>query len=285
MEELWALINDTEDLISGQYRRAHAPFPGCAPRFSAEAGGRETAPASGQARELTREAGPMPALERIADEVRACSRCSLSAGRTHAVPGSGSGSPRVLLVGEGPGAEEDRRGEPFVGKAGQYLDKWLAAIGLDRMSDCFITNIVKCRPPENRDPSMEESASCLPYLERQVDLLKPELILALGRVAAQTLTDSSRGIGALRGKGFFYRGIPLMATYHPAAVLRSVEQGDNTLRSAVWEDLKRLREQLDSRLGQDPQPPGRSGSSHAEESRSAAEPDPENGSAASDREE
>ena len=285
MEELWVLINDAEDLVSGQYRRAHSPFPGCAPRLTAGAGKPEPEPESVSAREPETAADSTPELERIADDIRACSLCGLSAGRTRAVPGSGTGSPRVLLVGEGPGAEEDRRGEPFVGKAGQYLDRWLAGIGLDRMNDCFITNIVKCRPPENRDPSAEESASCLAYLERQVDLLKPELILALGRVAAQTLTGSSGGIGALRGKSASYRGIPLIATYHPAAVLRSVEKGENTLRSAVWEDLKRLREQLDSRRGQGARPSAHGDGGRAEDTQAAAGTGQEDDVAASGREE
>jgi uracil-DNA glycosylase family 4 len=143
-------------------------------------------------------------------------------------------------VGEGPGFEEDRSGRPFVGPAGQYLDTWLAAIGLDRRRNAYIANIVKCRPPGNRDPLPEESAACLPYLQRQVALLRPRAILTVGRIATQVLTGRSEGIGQLRGSLHSYQGIPLVGTYHPSAVLRDKER----LRAPVWEDLKRLRSLL-----------------------------------------
>ncbi len=266
--ELWDLLNDAGDLLHGEYRTAHPPYPGMparpagavvtagSPLSGSTARGEERSPGRGStaaapAREPAAPAeGPAAAqaagIAAIAARVRECGLCGLSGSRTNAVPGSGSAAPRVMLIGEGPGAEEDRTGEPFVGKAGKYLDKWLAGIGLDRERDCFITNIVKCRPPENRDPSTDESAACLPCLEEQVDLLRPAVILTLGRIAAQTLVGSAAGIGALRGKTYEYRGVPLIPTYHPAAVLRAVENGDNTYRAAVWEDLKRLREFLDT---------------------------------------
>jgi DNA polymerase len=123
-----------------------------------------------------------------------------------------------------------------VGRAGQYLDRWLTAIGLDRKSNCFIGNIVKCRPPGNRDPLPEESTACLPYLECQITILRPKAILTVGRIATQILCDRTEGIGQLRGKELEYRGIPLVATYHPSAVLRNTQ-----LRAAVWADLKRLK--------------------------------------------
>jgi DNA polymerase len=154
-----------------------------------------------------------------------------------------------MVVGEGPGAEEDRRGKPFVGRAGQYLDRWLAAVGLDRTSNCFIGNIVKCRPPGNRDPLPEESAACMPYLKEQIDILKPKAILTLGRIATQILCGRSEGIGKLRGEELDYLGIPVVPTYHPSAVLRNTD-----LRPAVWEDLKRLRAlpELAEQLGDGP---------------------------------
>jgi DNA polymerase len=174
-------------------------------------------------------------LSAVAAEAAGCSRCSLSRNRTATVPGEGSIDPPVLFVGEGPGEEEDRTGRPFVGAAGRYLDKWIAAAGLERGA-CFIANCVKCRPPQNREPHPDEIGACLPYLERQIAALAPRLIVCLGRIAAQTLLGTSTGVGALRGKVHDRKGIPLVATYHPSAVLR-----DQTLRAPVWEDLKRLK--------------------------------------------
>jgi uracil-DNA glycosylase family 4 len=179
-------------------------------------------------------------LEKVAAEVRACTRCALHQRRTHAVPGEGSTAPQVLVVGEGPGYEEDRSGRPFVGPAGQYLDKWLQAIDLDRTTTCFIANVVKCRPPGNRDPLPEESQACLPYLLRQLALLRPRAILTVGRIATQNLTGRTEGIGELRGARHEFQGLPLVGTYHPSAVLRNP-----ALRKPVWEDLKRLRSILD----------------------------------------
>ena len=187
-------------------------------------------------------------LSDIAEEIMECSRCALHSNRKKAVPGEGSQSPTVMVIGEGPGVQEDRTGKPFVGPAGQYLDRWLKAVAfgnpqvtLDRKSNTYITNLVKCRPPGNRDPLPEESQSCLMYLERQIKILKPQVILTVSRFAAQTLTGMNAGIGSLRGKTYEYQGIPLIPTYHPSAVLR-----DPGLRAPVWEDLKRLKALLDS---------------------------------------
>jgi uracil-DNA glycosylase family 4 len=179
-------------------------------------------------------------LDTVAREVAGCTACPLHRERLNTVAGEGAIDPLVMVIGEGPGAEEDRSGKPFVGRAGNYLDRWLAAIALDRRSNCFIGNIVKCRPPGNRDPLPEESATCLPYLKRQIEILKPKTILTLGRIATQILCDRSEGIGRLRGQDLDYLGIPVVATYHPSAVLRNTD-----LRAAVWEDLKRLRALLD----------------------------------------
>lgn len=174
-------------------------------------------------------------LAAVAADVQACTRCGLSMNRTRTVPGEGSIDPPVLFVGEGPGEEEDRTGRPFVGAAGTYLDKWIAAAGLERAA-CFIANCVKCRPPQNREPHPDEIAACLPYLERQIAALAPRVVVCLGRIAAQTLLATSAGVGALRGRLHDRTGIPLIVTYHPSAVLR-----DRSLRAPVWEDLKRLR--------------------------------------------
>jgi uracil-DNA glycosylase family 4 len=175
----------------------------------------------------------------IAAEVASCVKCGLSAHRTVTVPGEGSLDPPVLFVGEGPGAEEDRTGRPFVGAAGQYLDTWLTPIGLAR-SRCFIANCVKCRPPQNREPHPDEIGACLPYLERQIAVIKPKVICCLGRIAAQTLLGTASSLGALRGKVHERHGFPVVVTYHPSAVLRD-KAG---LRKPVWDDLQLLRSLL-----------------------------------------
>ncbi|MDR2404721.1 MAG: uracil-DNA glycosylase [Spirochaetaceae bacterium] len=191
---------------------------------------------------------PLPSsLEETASEVEHCTACPLAGGRTRGVPGEGVPEPLVLVVGEGPGADEDATGRPFVGKAGQLLDRILSGIGLSRDRNCFIANVVKCRPPGNRDPLPMEITACLPFLERQIDLLKPLVILALGRVSANILLGDDRGIGKLRGYFTGYRprnavspAIPLLATYHPSALLR-----DETLKRPVWEDMKLLMGKLE----------------------------------------
>ncbi len=175
-------------------------------------------------------------LKTIREKVKACRLCGLSELRTNPVPGEGAVNPLVIIIGEGPGAEEDKTGRPFVGRAGRYLDKWLAAVGLSREKNCFIGNIVKCRPPGNRDPKPEESFTCFPYLEKQIEILKPEVILTVGRISSQIMTGRSIGIGALRGKLYHYKDIPLVTTYHPSGVLRNP-----SLRPSVWDDLKLLK--------------------------------------------
>lgn len=172
-----------------------------------------------------------------------CKKCGLSAARKHAVPGCGSRQARLMLIGEAPGEEEDIRGKPFVGKAGQLLDKILAAIEFDR-DEVYIANILKCRPPQNRDPHPEEIACCLPYLWQQIDLIRPGLILALGRIAGQTLLESDDSLGKLRSDVHQYRSTPLMVTYHPAALLRHPEW-----KKPVWEDVQQLRRYYDQYIG------------------------------------
>lgn len=168
----------------------------------------------------------------LEDDIRACRACVLCERRKQAVPGVGDRQARWMLVGEGPGAEEDQRGEPFVGQAGRLLDNMLAALGLDRTRDVFIANAVKCRPPHNRTPERVELAACLPYLERQIALVQPRLLVALGRPAAQALLDRELAISAARGKRFERQGIPVVVTYHPAYLLRNPQD-----KAKAWEDL------------------------------------------------
>lgn len=179
-------------------------------------------------------------LEQISAKVAACTRCGLCRTRRNTVPGTGVPNPAVLVIGEGPGADEDAVGIPFVGRAGQLLDKMLAAISLSRDTNCYIANIVKCRPPGNRDPLPEESAACISFLEAQIAVLKPAMILAVGRIAAQKLLETQEGIGRLRGKIRTYQNIPFMATYHPSALLRNED-----LKRPAWEDLKIFRTYLE----------------------------------------
>ena len=179
-------------------------------------------------------------IAKIAQQVAQCKKCRLCEKRKNVVPGMGVLNPDVLVVGEGPGGDEDIQGLPFVGKAGQYLDKWLDAIGLSRHTNCFIGNVVKCRPPMNRDPQPDEIELCIPFLERQIALLKPKFILTVGRISSVVLTGQEAGIGRLRGQTDNYKGIPVIPTYHPSAVLR-----DPALRKPVWEDLQQLRAQLE----------------------------------------
>lgn len=193
------------------------------------------------------EAGDAAAeLERIAKEVKKCCKCGLGETRTNAVPGEGNPNARIMFVGEAPGADEDAQGRPFVGRAGLLLDKMIRACGLDR-SDVFIANILKCRPPKNRDPKPDEIVSCLGYLQRQIEIIKPEVIIALGAHAARTLLNTNESIGRLRGRFHeYYPGegaepVKLLATYHPAYLLRNYTR---EARGKVWDDLKKVLAEL-----------------------------------------
>ncbi|AUA59615.1 uracil-DNA glycosylase, family 4 [Achromobacter spanius] len=176
-------------------------------------------------------------LDELREQVVACTACGLCQGRRHAVFGQGATPTRWLVVGEAPGEQEDRQGHPFVGRSGQLLDAMLAAVGMSRDTDVFITNVIKCRPPGNRNPKPEEIASCSPYLMRQIALLKPERILVLGRFAAQTLLGTDVTIGSLRGRVHQLKTddgeIPLIVSYHPAYLLRSPSE-----KARAWQDLK-----------------------------------------------
>jgi len=156
--------------------------------------------------------------------------------------GEGVLDPKVMVIGEGPGMEEDRQSLPFVGASGQLLDKMLAAIDLSRHNNCYIANIVKCRPPNNREPSPSECDACIGYLRAQIDILQPGFILCVGRIAAHSLLRLSDPISRLRGRSFDFQGIPVHVTFHPSALLR-----DTALKRPAWEDLKQFRSLMESR--------------------------------------
>ena len=209
--------------------------------------GTAQAPPSGDAAPAVAVTSPRCATmnwDELAAAVAACRHCRLCETRKQAVLGVGDRAADWLFVGEGPGAEEDQRGEPFVGQAGKLLDNMLAAIGLKRGEDVYIANAVKCRPPENRTPAPDEMAACRPYLQRQIELLQPKLIVALGRPAAQTLLQAEVKIAAARGKLHDYHGIPLVVTYHPAYLLRTLLD-----KAKAWEDLCFMRRTMTARKG------------------------------------
>ncbi len=171
-------------------------------------------------------------FHRLEQEILNCSKCPLSKSRKNPVVGEGNLSADLMFVGEAPGYYEDVEGIPFVGKAGQLLTKIIKAMELTRQ-DVYIGNILKCRPPNNRDPLPREVEACFPYLERQIELIQPKVICTLGRYAAQTLSGSDAAISRLRGQVFYYKGIKMIATYHPSYLLRSPKQ-----KRATWEDMK-----------------------------------------------
>jgi DNA polymerase len=176
------------------------------------------------------------AWEVLRTQVLQCTKCPLHLTRTQGVFGVGPKRADWLVIGEAPGAEEDRRGEPFVGAAGQLLDAMLRAIGLDRATNVYIANMLKSRPPGNRDPKPEEIAACLPYLQRQIELLRPKIMLAVGRIAAQSLLGTQAPLGRLRGQVHRFGDTPLVVTYHPAYLLRTPAE-----KRKAWEDLKFAR--------------------------------------------
>jgi DNA polymerase len=171
--------------------------------------------------------------------VSGCTKCGLHKTRTQTVFGVGDENADWMLIGEAPGAEEDRLGDPFVGQAGRLLDNMLAAIGLSRRKNVYIANVLKCRPPGNRNPAPEEVEQCSPHLLKQIELIKPKLIVAMGRFAAQTLLESDASIASLRGRVHRYAGVPLIVTYHPAYLLRTLED-----KAKAWEDLVFARKTL-----------------------------------------
>ncbi|ORJ59580.1 uracil-DNA glycosylase [Geothermobacter hydrogeniphilus] len=178
-------------------------------------------------------------LDQIRADLGECRRCKLCEKRNHIVFGVGNPDARLVLVGEAPGREEDRRGEPFVGEAGRLLDRILFAMGLQR-PDVYICNVEKCRPPGNRDPEPDEVAACEPFLKRQLAAISPQVIISLGRVASQALLREQTAISRLRGQWREYQGIPLMPTFHPAYLLRNP-----TAKREVWEDVKQVMRRLE----------------------------------------
>jgi DNA polymerase len=185
------------------------------------------------------EAAPRVAeLAALAGVAAGCTRCRLAEGRTKVVFGSGNPNAELMFVGEGPGADEDRQGLPFVGAAGELLTKIIQAIERTR-EEVYIANVVKCRPPGNRDPQPDEVATCRGYLDKQIALVRPRILVALGRVAAQTLLGNDSPIGRMRGQWFQVQGIPTMVTYHPAALLRNP-----ALKRPTWEDMQQVRDFL-----------------------------------------
>ena len=205
---------------------------------------------------------PVPTTDRLrriaalewrdfAKDVIACTACGLCRTRNKAVPGVGDARAQWLFVGEAPGAEEDAKGEPFVGQAGRLLDNMLAALGMKRGTNVYIANVLKCRPPGNRTPEPFEVESCRPYLDRQIELIRPSLIVALGKSAATTLLNVDATIASLRGRVHRYRGVPLLVTYHPAYLLRNLPD-----KAKAWEDLclaratmQRMHAEADQRQG------------------------------------
>jgi DNA polymerase len=189
-------------------------------------------------------AGRAAELASVAAEASTCTRCRLSRQRKKVVFGTGNPNADLMFIGEGPGAEEDRQGLPFVGRAGELLTRIINAIDLQR-EDVYIANVVKCRPPQNRDPLADESAACRRYLELQIELVRPKILVALGRIAAQNLLESPLPLGRLRGQWYRVGGVLTRVTYHPAALLRN-----SALKRPTWEDIQlvrdRLREMLDS---------------------------------------
>ena len=196
--------------------------------------------AAGRKRGIKEEAVPgQGELSRLCQEVSTCVKCPLHRGRTQTVFGEGSPSARLLFVGEAPGREEDRQGRPFVGQAGKLLTKIIEAIGFSR-EDVYIANVIKCRPPENRPPLPEEIFACQPYLARQIELIHPRVICTLGKYAAIVLVRKEEPISVLRGHFYDYQGIPVMATYHPAYLLRNP-----SAKRMVWEDMKKVKAVLE----------------------------------------
>jgi len=184
------------------------------------------------------------ALEEIATEIARCQNCPLHETRNKTVPGAGSPNADIIFIGEAPGGQEDKYGIPFVGRAGKLLDKIFAAAGLTR-DDVFIANILKCRPPGNRDPLPAEELECMPYLLKQIEIIQPSVICCLGRVSSQKLLQTTTAMGKLRQQKHFFRGIPLIVTYHPAALLRNP-----AYKRPTWEDIKFLMRIVEERKAQ-----------------------------------
>jgi len=229
--------------LAPRWRRRASGAAAARPAAAREATPGPAAPTSAEDRDSAIQLMDWRALKRA---VPACTACGLHAGRKQAVFGVGDERAEWLLVGEAPGAEEDRLGEPFVGQAGRLLDAMLAALELERGRNVYIANVLKCRPPGNRNPEPGEVAQCTPYLLRQISLIRPRLIVAMGRFAAQTLLASDATIASLRGRVHRYAGVPLIVTYHPAYLLRNLPD-----KAKAWADLLFARRTLAALGAQD----------------------------------
>jgi len=185
---------------------------------------------------------PEKALEDLREEIGDCTLCKLHIKRRHLVFGEGSAESRLVFVGEGPGRQEDAIGKPFVGEAGELLTRIIKAMGLSRQ-DVYICNVVKCRPPQNRNPERDEIEACIPFLKRQLEIIRPEVICTLGNVPTQELLGTREGITRLRGKWCEYEGIPLMPTFHPAYIVRN-KQRERELKGYVWQDIQMIMKKL-----------------------------------------
>ncbi len=233
--------------IGGKWVARRAPRPAVQPRGAEPRRPAPAAPAAPEARRapavppptmFAEPEGPQESLEGIRGDLGDCRRCKLAGGRKHIVFGSGNPAAELMLVGEAPGADEDEQGLPFVGRAGQLLTRILEAIDM-RREDVYICNILKCRPPENRNPEKDEVAACEPFLFRQVAAVKPKVICALGLYGVQTLLRTKAPISSLRGRFYDYRGVKLMPTFHPAYLLRNPNE-----KRKVWEDMRMVRDYL-----------------------------------------
>jgi DNA polymerase len=198
----------------------------------------ETRHAASQSTETLPVLNKFAALAEIRDDIGECTRCRLHKGRTKLVFGVGSQNAEIMFVGEGPGADEDKQGEPFVGRAGQLLNNMISAMGI-RREDVYIANVVKCRPPDNRTPEKDECDTCSPFLMRQIEVIQPKMIVALGAVAAKNLLGVNDSMANLRGKIYNFRGTKLVATYHPAYLLRDPRQ-----KAEAWKDLQMVMREL-----------------------------------------
>jgi DNA polymerase len=223
-----AFVEEARDSFAEGFPReegvANSPAPQIVPAFIAS----------------PRLASPQDTLRAIRDEIGDCRRCKLAGGRTHIVFGVGNPTADLMFVGEGPGEDEDRRGEPFVGRAGQLLTEIITnGMGL-RRGDVYIANVVKCRPPGNRNPEPDEITACQPFLAAQIDAVAPRVIVALGKFAAHTLLGTTMPISKLRGRWFDFRGRRLMPTFHPSYLLRTPSE-----KKLAWEDIKLVMQELD----------------------------------------
>lgn len=238
---LWTLRDNTpDDAVAPREESPVTPAPSAADAVPANPA--TPAPAAEISAPATSTADGWPEL---LDAIRNCRDCELCRNRRQVVPGIGDTAPEWLFIGEGPGAEEDARGEPFVGQAGRLLDAMLAALDLTRSNKVYIANAVKCRPPNNRTPEVAEMAACRPWLVRQIELLRPKVIVLLGKAAAHTILGGGEAtLGSMRGKAFEYEGIPVAVTYHPAYLLRTPAD-----KAKAWEDLLFARRLLRGKPG------------------------------------